>query len=228
MKPPLWKKWLSYLTEFEIESTSSTYNPELTVSLTQGRYQLYTENAIYSFADLYDNFSSAFTQLNLDQLNGKDALVLGLGLGSIPVILEKMGKSFNYTAIEVDEEVIYLFSKYTLPQLQSSVQMICADAHTYVMQETRKYDLILVDVFLDDIVPANIESDGYLKMLRSIIAPGGVLLYNRLAYTPNDAENAKKFYQKSFEPVFENGAALEVKGNLMLVSDKKLVRDLSR
>ena len=55
MKQPLWKRWLSYLFEIHVESTSSDYNPHLHVSLNNGRYQLSTANAIYSFEDLYDN-----------------------------------------------------------------------------------------------------------------------------------------------------------------------------
>ena len=89
IKPPFWKKILSYFFEFHIESAPSEINPHLYVSLNRGRYQLSTANAIYSFEDLYDNFFDAFKKVNLDQYPIKNVLVLGLGLGSIPLMLEK-------------------------------------------------------------------------------------------------------------------------------------------
>ena len=51
MRPPRWKQWLSYLFEMHIESAASEYNPHLYVSMKQGRYQLCTANAIYSYED---------------------------------------------------------------------------------------------------------------------------------------------------------------------------------
>ena len=102
MKQPLWKRWLSHLFVFHIESTSSEYNPHLYVSLRNGRYQLCTANAIYSFEDLYDNFADSFVQLELDKLPGKRVLILGFGLGSIPLILEKLGYTdFEFTGVEI-------------------------------------------------------------------------------------------------------------------------------
>ncbi|MEL6802803.1 MAG: hypothetical protein AAFO91_03355, partial [Bacteroidota bacterium] len=60
MEIPAYKRWLSYLWEQQLETTSSEYNPELTVSLVRGRVQLIAQNAIYSFGDYYLNFRKAF------------------------------------------------------------------------------------------------------------------------------------------------------------------------
>ena len=86
MIAPLWKRLLSYLFELHIESTSSEHNPHLYVSLKNGRYQLSTANAVYSYGDLYDNFSEAFQQLNLESREIKNVLILGFGLAfaSVP------------------------------------------------------------------------------------------------------------------------------------------------
>ena len=139
---------MSYFFEFHIESAPSEINPHLYVSLSRGRYQLSTANAIYSFEDLYDNFFDAFKQIDLDKYPIKNVLVLGLGLGSIPLMLEKnFGKKYNYTAVEIDESVIYLSSKYALPQLKSNIQMICADAFAFVMQTEQKFDLICIHFY---------------------------------------------------------------------------------
>ena len=106
MKQPLWKRLVSYFFEIHIESTSSEFNPHLYVSLYKGRYQLSTANAIYSFEDLYDNFSEAFEEIDLDRLAIQNVLILGFGLGSIPILLEQhFNKEYHYTGIEIDEIV---------------------------------------------------------------------------------------------------------------------------
>lgn len=210
---------MSYFYEFHIESAPSEINPHLYVSLSRGRYQLSTANAIYSFEDLYDNFFEAFKLVNLDKYPIQNVLILGLGLGSIPLMLEKnFGKKYNYTAVEIDESVIYLASKYALPLLYSNIQMICTDAFAYVMQTEQRFDLICMDVFLDDIIPEEFEDHDFLEKLKTLVSDNGILLFNRLANHPKDVERTKVFYHRDFKAVFPQGSYLEVKGNWMLVN----------
>lgn len=220
MKPPRWKRWLSYLFEMHIESTSSEYNPHLYVSLNQGRYQLCTANAIYSYEDHYDNFRKTFVRLEMERLPGKEVLILGFGLGSIPLMLEKVfDMELYYTAVEIDEAVIELASKYALPDLFSPIEMICADAMIYVAQRPARFDLICMDVFLDDLVPKAFEQEDFLAGLKAMLNPGGLLLYNRLAATDKDKQDSRHFYENHFLSVFPQAAYLDVGGNYMLIND---------
>ena len=217
-KPPLWKKIISYLSELHIESAPSDINPHLYVSLNRGRYQLCTANAIYSYEDLYDNYSETFKKIAIDKRKIKNVLILGFGLGSIPFMLEKkFHKKYHYTAVEIDESVIYLASKYALPEIDSSIQMICADAFAFVMQCQAQFDLVCMDVFLDDIVPEEFEAEDFLQSLKSLIAKDGLLLFNRLANTPEDLKATQSFFKEKFQPVFPKGRYLEVRGNWMLL-----------
>lgn len=219
MKQPFWKNILSYLTEFHIESAPSEINPHLYVSLSKGRYQLSTANAVYSYGDLYDNYFKAFRKKGVLKSNIETVLVLGFGLGSIPFMLEKkFGKKYHYTGIEIDENVIYLAEKYVLHDLKSPVELFCADAFAYVMQCREKFDLIAMDVFLDDLVPNQFESSEFLNALKGLIAENGTLLYNRLSLTDEDLENTQFFFEHQFKPVFPNGIYLDVGGNWMLMN----------
>jgi len=111
---PFWKKCLSYIKDVPLDHRFSEMNGDLTLLLVKGRFQLCTENAIYSYDDLYDNFTGAFRRMNLDSIPGDQVLLLGLGLGSIPIILEKkFNRQFEYTAVELDEEIVALQEKYT-------------------------------------------------------------------------------------------------------------------
>ncbi|MEL6659280.1 MAG: fused MFS/spermidine synthase [Bacteroidota bacterium] len=225
MPLPRWKIWLSYLTELHIESASSEYNPHLYVSLYKGRYQLSTANAVYSFGDLYTNFSRIFERWNWDKFSPNRVLLLGLGLGSIPVILETQHQRLcQFTAVEIDEEVVDLAYRYVLEDLESPIEMITTDAALVVPQLTpASFDLICVDIFDDDVVPAAFEETAFLEQAASLLRKGGVLLFNRLAANTADQETSIAFYENTFRKVFPESYCLDVGGNFMLVSNRRAI-----
>ena len=225
MDIPGWKKWLSYLFEFHVESTSSEHNPHLYVSIKNGRYQLSTANAIYSYGDLYDNFSGAFKKMDLNKAGFQDVLILGLGLGSIPIILEKVfKKQYRYTAVEIDEEVVYLASKYTLPELSSKIEVVSTDATIYLQQCSQQFDLIAVDIFLDDIIPDRFQQTDFLEQLQPLVTEKGIILYNHLAYTAKDRKKGKLFFEETFKAVFPEATYVETNGNWMMMSTSRWLR----
>jgi SAM-dependent methyltransferase len=219
-KIPKWKEWLSYIYEFDIESVGSAVNEVLHVSYSKGRYQLSTENAIYSFGDLYTNFYYAFERLDLEKLKIENVLILGFGLGSIPLMLEKnFNQNYNYTGVEIDEEVIYLANKYVTNELDASIEMICADALMFLEVNEEKYDMICVDLFLDDIIPAQFEQQDFLIQIKNKLSENGILLYNRLALTDQDQLESETFFEMEFLPIFPKGRYLDVDGNWILLNE---------
>ena len=223
-KANFWKVLLSYVYEYPLERTSSPYNPELSVFLKNGRYQLCTRNAIYSYDDLYTNFSQAFKKVDVANRSIQDVLVLGLGLGSIPLILEKVfHQKYHITAVEIDEEVIYLANKYVLSELASPIDCICANALHFVMQSQEQYDLICMDVFKDDEIPDDFRSIAYLEQLKQMLNPEGILLFNHLALTSEDKKKATQYYREVFLQVFPDGGYIDARSNYVLTNDRKFV-----
>ncbi len=225
MKQPRWKILLSYLVEWHLESAPSPYNPHLYVSLVQGRYQLSTANAVYSFEDLYDNFSRSFDQLDLNGLPSKDTLLLGLGLGSIPLMLERnYGQELRYTAVEIDESVIYLAQKYVLDELKAPITCICGDAWPFVQQTNEQFAYIAMDVFIDDEIPSQFLGSDFLDLLQERLLPGGLLMFNHLARTERDRELAQNYYDRVFSTQFPHPSCLSVGGNYMMINDIHYLR----
>lgn len=224
MKIPLWKYYLSYLTEIHVESAPSEHNPHLYVSLRKGRYQLSTANAIYSYADLYDNFSDAFHKIKLEDCKIDKVLLLGFGLGSIPYMLERnFQKKYDYTAVEIDENVLYLANKYVLPELTSSFSMVPMDANIFVGYCQETFDLICMDIFLDDTIPEIFEKEEFLEKLKSLLNPNGILLFNKLALTEDDLKSCEAF-QPTFIHCFPEGIPIKVKGNWVFLNRKDALR----
>jgi len=216
MKQPFWKKWYSYLDDVLIEQTESLYNEDLYVLLCKGRYQLCTNNAIYSYADKYENFKIAFDKLRIEEHDIEEVLILGMGMASIPYMLEKIyDRDYHYTAVEIDEVVCGLASKYVLNDLSSSVDIITTDAYHYVKMDKKKYDLVAMDVFVDVEVPNKFMTTPFLHELKNKVNDKGILLYNILSDTKKDLANSNVLLEKC-KTVFPGVGYYEIKGNRII------------
>lgn len=94
--------------------------------------------------------------------------------------------------------------------------VVHADAAIYLQSNTTKYDVIIVDVFIEDVIPGFFERTDGLEQVQNRLLPGGMLLYNRLYRTKRDKELTDKFYNEVFLKVFREGSAIDVDGNLIL------------
>lgn len=219
MRIPFWKKWLSYFAPQVLEMTGSDKNPELTVLLYRGRLQLLSGNAVYSWDDLYRNFNIAFGQLDLDKRPFHDVLLLGLGLGSVPYILEKIyHRPYRCTAVEWDETVAELASRYTLSRLVNPVEIIVADAEVFVDIAEEQFDMVIVDIFEDDLTPPQFRTQDFLKKCAARLRPGGLLLFNCLHNRSHERSGAKRFFEHVFRVVFPQAWKIDTKGNWILVA----------
>ncbi len=211
-----WQKLLSYVVDVPLETMQSDDHDTLQISLVRNRFQLSTEKSIYSFDDLYLNFLRAFRKIELPP-DGSNVLLLGLGLGSVPFMLESVfDKNYQITAVELDETVIELASKYTLPRLKNKVMVVHADAAVFLQSDANQYDLVIVDVFIEDVIPDFFEQEKGLERIQHRLHPDGMLLYNRLYRTKKDKELTERFYNEVFLKVFKEGSRIDVDGNWIL------------
>lgn len=219
MKFPAWKKYLSYLFEIPLERDGSWLNPDLQLGLKKGRYCLSTPNAIYSYDDLYDNFSKSFQKMKIGSKPIKNVLVLGFGLGSIPYLLEKtFNLKCSYIGIEADELIALWASKYVTPTLKSPLQMVVTDALAYVDFCEDDFDLIAMDIFIDNHIPGEFETVEFLSSLKGLLSKDGILMYNRLALRQQDRENTANFFANPFKQIFPEASYFDVGGNWMLLN----------
>jgi len=224
---PFWKKWWSYISDVHLESHESSINPSLHLVLAEGRLQLCTDNSIYSFEDKYENFFKAFKTLHQQGVwSYTNILILGFGLGSIPKMLEDHFQlNLNYTAIEIDDVIIDMASDYVLPHLKSSIQLIHADALSFMSQNEERYDMICVDLFLDDIIPDQFKAKSFLTSIKKALSDNGIVLYNMLGDYEKDKKIAKIYFKEHFKKVFPDASMMHTGTNFILASDSVLPKN---
>jgi spermidine synthase len=141
-------------------------------------------------------------------------------------MLEKMfKKKYHYTAVEIDAEVLRLANVYVLPEIESNIEFQILDALTYTMFTDEKFDMICMDVFLDDTIPTELEQDDFLKSLKNLLSENGVLLFNKLAYHIKDKKQAESFFKNHFKRVFTEGVYLDVQGNYILINREDVLKN---
>lgn len=213
-KPGIIKYLLSFLTEIPVASTSSPINPKLDIVFSAGRFKLNTETATYSFEDRYGSFGTALEKIKAHLPKYKSALVLGLGLGSIPFMLvKKYNFSGEIVCVEIDPVIIQLASHYfPIQPLPHNLKFVQEDAADFVTSNQDKFDLIAVDLFIDRDIPLKFHDATFLKSLKETLAPGGLLLFSRLT----DNYVADRTLNMELKNIFPDADEIDTNGNLIL------------
>lgn len=175
---------------------------------------LNTRNATYSFEDKYTSFRSALRTIESDIPTYKNALVLGLGLGSIPQLLQGEHHYRNtIDCVEFDAVIIGLAKKYYPTKFDfGKLHIHHADAFDWIMENHQTFDLITMDLFIDKRVPKKFHSIAFLEKLRSAISPNGILLLSRL----KENSNIESQLWENIKTVFHSGFDIDTGGNLIL------------
>jgi spermidine synthase len=215
-----WQLVWSYTREIVLETVEQANGARLYVSLKKGRLMLSTDETIYSWDDRYLNFVWGIERIVPDKRKASQALLLGMGLGAIPFILQsKFHITPQFTAVEIDPDIIRLAQKYSLSRLQNPPKVICADATEAVHYLDGAFEMIFIDICQEDHIPGGCESQAFLEQIQQLLSPNGVLLYNRFYSTYRDQFKTDKFFKSVFKEVFPKGQIIDQGGTCLLVND---------
>lgn len=194
----------------------------MAVILRKNRLLLSSENAIYSWDDLYHNFYQSFEHLGNQKIQQwNNVLVLGLGLGSIPYMLEKkFGSKCAFTFVEIDSAVVELAEYYSLPRLSSEYVIYNEDALDFINDIDCKYDCICIDIFQDHKIPSEFNDIEFITAIHDLLLPSGVAISNRLITEADEMPEVADYFEKTFTKAFPNSEKLKLKFNNMLLGYK--------
>jgi spermidine synthase len=197
-------KLLSYLYPITVELTSSSLNPVLEVFYQDGQYQLNSANANYSYGGLFELFKLIFKEVFIDWPKIDNVLILGFGSGCVVPLIQKYRADCNIVGVEIDEKVIELGKKYFNVDKLVNTVVVCDSAISYVNSTQQKFDLVIIDVYIDTNVPAELESLEFLKSLNEKLNCNGIVIFNKLLYNKevkNQIPSIESVYREVFDEV---------------------------
>lgn len=177
------KKLLSYFYPFTTKiKTEQNGIVELTYS--NGRKILDSANANYSYGSLQRILK--FGLKKIDLANTENILLLGLGGGSV---IQTLREDFEFkgkvTAIEIDKTIIDIALKEFGLSSDKNLEVIYADASEYVKQRKKQFDLLIVDLYIDNIVPSAFYSIPFWKSATELLSEKGCFVFNACIFNEN-------------------------------------------
>jgi len=156
---------------------NSDHSGVLELTLVNGRKVLDSKNANYSFGSLQRILETGLHEIDLT--NSSSILLLGLGGGSV---IKSLRNKFSYTgvidAVEIDSTVIEIAKNEFDIQKSEKLDIYYEDAFKYVKKCSSFYDLIIVDLFIDDKVPLKFYSKEFFENLLTLLREKGTILFN--------------------------------------------------
>ena len=126
-------------------------------------------------------------------------LVLGVAGGSVIQTLSKeIGYKGKITGVEIDADVIQIANDYFKLNQFPNLEIIIDDAFEFVLKTKEKYDLIIIDVFQDSVMPNFLFEEFFINRICFLLQTNGFILFNTMLH--NDLDNVRnRNYLKSFE-----------------------------
>lgn len=164
---------------------ASRYSGVLEITWHNGKKYLNTKNANYSYGSLQTILKTGLQKINLSRCN--KLLLLGLGAGSV---VETLTKDFKYnnpiTAVEIDPVILEVARHDFNLEDYENLKIICDDAISFVQTNKEKFDLIIIDLFIDTIVPSSLYRKSFWEQLIKANSSTGNILFNASLNSDNN------------------------------------------
>lgn len=148
-------------------------------------------------------------------------LVLGLGGGSIIEVIKKCWPEAKITAVDIDPVIVKLGKKY-LGLAKHEIEIEIGDAERFLkdyrLKTKDKFDLVCIDLYVGDEYPKTLETKNYIQLVRTVLASGGIAVFNRLYYGEKRPQSVK--FGNMLEKVFNKVDVVYPEANVMYVCFK--------
>lgn len=166
--------------------------PDVAISESGGLRALHLDgDAIQSAMRLADpdalalEYTQAMMAFALFRPDPRDALLVGLGGGSLAKFIHRYMPATRVTAIELNPQVVAAARDYFgLPPDDERLTVRVGDGARYVPAHPESTDVVLVDGFDDGAVVRSLCTDGFYAACADALRPGGVLVANFIVEEP--------------------------------------------
>lgn len=155
----------------------SDHSGILEITWYNGKKHLNTKNANYSYGALQKVLKFGLTKMEISDMGS--VLLLGLGGGSV---IETLRNDFDYkksvVAVDIDEKIIDIARNEFNLKDDKHLEIHCRDAFVFMQNNGRKFDLIIIDLFIDTEVPTPFLTIPFWENVLNAASGKGNILFN--------------------------------------------------
>ena len=170
------KQLFSYILPIT-KTIASKYSGPLEITWYNGKKHLNSKQANYSYGALQKILKYGIEQIALPRVDS--ILILGMGGGSV---IKTLQNDFNYhkaiTAVDIDPVIIHIAQTEFGISEDEHLQIHCMDALDFVKTSEAKYDLIIIDLFIDLTVPDQFLSEAFWNHVLRLRSSKGAIIFN--------------------------------------------------
>ena len=199
------KKIFSYLYPIKIYQAKSLLSKSLEVTWANGELVLDSENANYSYGSLQRILRFGLKNIGFKKIAKMNhILVLGVAGGSvIKTLIEEIKYKNKITGVEIDPEIINIANTYFKLNEIENFEIIIGDAFEFVLKTKSKYDLIIIDIFQDTVMPSFLFETFFVKRICSLVQNKGFILFNTMILNEKQNLRNKKYVSEFYENQFK-------------------------
>ncbi|HET6351592.1 MAG TPA: fused MFS/spermidine synthase [Coriobacteriia bacterium] len=178
----------------------------------------------------YPNYLDLAIALKPD---ARRVLVLGLGGGAVTKRWWRDYPDMTIDTVEIDPAVVDVARRYFALPTDPRLRVFNEDARRFVKRASGTYDIVIVDCYYSDSIPAHLTTSEFFGEVKERLAPDGVVAYNVIgAVKGDDSRLFRSVYRTVLEQfgrewVFgiglaEDGAVREPRNIIVLATDSAL------
>lgn len=189
------KRLLSYFFPVTIYEVSSEINKNLEITWNNGELVFDSKNTNFSYGSLQRVMRIGLNHIGEEKVKtSKNILVLGVAGGSVIKTLrdEYLNKG-KVTGIELDEKTIVLANQYFGLNQVENLEIIINDASEFIKRTTEKFDLIIIDIFQDKIMPEFLFTEDFITNVSRVLDKNGTILFNSIVVLSTEHERNISF-----------------------------------
>lgn len=132
----------------------------------------------------------------------RNVLFVGLGAGSSEKRLWRDFPRLQIEAVELDPVVVDVAYRYFGLPRDPRLRIEVGDGRRFLAEREQRWDVIAIDAFFADSIPAHLVTQEFLELVRTRLAPGGVVVTNAIGAISGPGSRLFRSIYKTYRTAF--------------------------
>jgi spermidine synthase len=143
----------------------------------------------------------------------RNVLFIGLGGGSVQKRIWRDFPQLDLEVVELDPVVRDVAYRYFRLPRSPRLRVTVEDGRRFLARDRRRWDAIVIDAYFSDSLPFHLTTVEFLELVRSRLAPGGVVASNLIGAIDGEGSKLFRSMYKTYRAAFPTVAVHPEAGN---------------